>query len=106
MHKGLQDFLADEKKMKPASELQEQRQNESNDMEWNAFGDEEMQEPFQDYRLMISFFSQSNFVFSRKRKMFFLLGSPQCDNINEWPLGTNLVYLLFAVIYRLQYCSI
>ncbi|XP_077329370.1 tight junction protein 1 isoform X4 [Lithobates pipiens] len=51
MHRGLQDFLADEKKMKPASELQEQKQNESNDMEWNAFGEEEMQEPFEDYRV-------------------------------------------------------
>ncbi|XP_073474951.1 tight junction protein 1 isoform X5 [Aquarana catesbeiana] len=51
MHKGLQDFLADEKKMKPASELQEQKQNESNDMEWNAFGEDEMQEPFEDYRV-------------------------------------------------------
>lgn len=52
MHKGLQDFLAHEKKMKPASELQEHKQNESNDMEWNAFGEEEMQEPFEDYRFI------------------------------------------------------
>nr|DBA31699.1 TPA: hypothetical protein GDO54_007490 [Pyxicephalus adspersus] len=37
--------------MKPGSELQEQKQNESNDMEWNAFGEEEMQEPFEDYRV-------------------------------------------------------
>ncbi|XP_075064196.1 tight junction protein 1 isoform X4 [Mixophyes fleayi] len=51
MHKGFPDFLSEEKKMRPASELQEREQNERNDMEWSPFGEEEMQESFEEYRV-------------------------------------------------------
>lgn len=54
MYKGLPDYLAEEK-MRPASELQEREQNRNNDLEWNPFGEDEMQESFEEYRLLIQF---------------------------------------------------
>ncbi|XP_075201820.1 tight junction protein 1 isoform X16 [Anomaloglossus baeobatrachus] len=50
MQKGLPDFLAEEK-MRPTSELLEREQNQNNDLEWNSFGEDEMQESFEEYRV-------------------------------------------------------
>ncbi|XP_056428481.1 tight junction protein ZO-1 isoform X17 [Hyla sarda] len=50
MHKGLPDVLAEEK-MRPASEKQEREQNQNNDLEWNTYGEDEMQESFEEYRV-------------------------------------------------------
>ncbi|XP_072004162.1 tight junction protein 1 isoform X16 [Engystomops pustulosus] len=50
MHKGLPDFL-DGEEMRPAYELQDREEDHSNDLEWNPFGEDEMQESYEEYRV-------------------------------------------------------
>ncbi|XP_075431960.1 tight junction protein 1 isoform X7 [Ascaphus truei] len=51
MHKGFPDCLAREKRTRPASELQTHEENESNDMEGSPYGEAQMQELFEEYRV-------------------------------------------------------
>uniref|UniRef100_A0A6I8RX29 Zona occludens protein 1 n=1 Tax=Xenopus tropicalis TaxID=8364 RepID=A0A6I8RX29_XENTR len=51
MHKALSEFQVKEKRMRPASELQEHEENESNEMEGNQYGEDRLQESFNEYRV-------------------------------------------------------